>query len=62
MLLAFKRVMSSPLKLMLPLRACRRPQTVFSVVDLPAPLAPIRVTISPSLTSKEIPLMAWMLP
>ena len=28
------------------------------LVDLPAPLAPIRVTISPSLTSKEMPLMA----
>ena len=33
-----------------------------SVVDLPAPFAPIRVTISPSFTSKEMPLMAWMLP
>ena len=32
--------------------------TVFSVVDLPAPFAPIRVTISPWLTSKEMPLIA----
>ena len=29
-----------------------RPEMVFRVVDLPAPLAPIRVTISPSFTSK----------
>ncbi len=31
-------------------------------VDLPAPLAPMRVTTSPSWTSKETPLTAWMLP
>ena len=45
-----------------PVLLCSRPATVFSVVDLPAPLAPISVTISPWLTSKETPLMAWMLP
>ena len=39
-----------------------RPEMVFRVVDFPAPLAPMRVTTSPSSTSKEIPLMAWMLP
>jgi hypothetical protein len=32
------------------------------VVDLPAPFAPMRVTISPSLTSKLTPLTAWMGP
>ena len=34
------------------------PEMVFRVVDFPAPFAPMRVTISPSLTSKEMPLMA----
>ena len=51
-----------PSKAMAPERGFIRPATVFRVVDLPAPLAPISVTISPSLTSKETPLMAWMLP
>ena len=45
-----------------PVLLCSRPEMVFSVVDLPAPLAPISVTVSPSFTSKEMPLMAWMLP
>ena len=44
------RVMSSPAKSMLPLRGRSRPEIVFSVVDLPAPLAPSSVTISPSPT------------
>ncbi|MNY69051.1 hypothetical protein D3C86_2069230 [compost metagenome] len=38
---------SSPRYLMLPLCACGEPHRVISKVDLPAPLAPIRVTISP---------------
>ena len=33
-----------------------------SVVDLPAPLAPMSVTISPSRTSMEMPLSAWIEP
>ena len=33
--------------MMLPLWGFSSPAMVFSVVDLPAPLAPIRVTISP---------------
>jgi hypothetical protein len=33
-----------------------------SVVDLPAPFEPISVTISPSFTSMEIPLSAWIVP
>jgi hypothetical protein len=33
-----------------------------SVVDLPAPFAPISVTISPSRTSSEIPFSAWIGP
>ena len=51
-----------PSKVMRPLRGRSSPETVFRVVDLPAPLAPISVTIYPSDTSKEMPLMAWMLP
>ncbi len=43
-----------------PGRGFSRPEMVFSVVDLPAPLAPIRVTISPSFTVKETPLTAWI--
>ena len=47
---------------MLPLLGVSRPEMVFSTVDFPAPLAPIRVTTSPSFTSKETPFTAWMLP
>ena len=45
-----------------PVRERSRPHTVFKMVDLPAPLAPMRVTTSPSLTWKDTPLMAWMAP
>src|SRR6185295_6930482 len=38
------------------------PVTAFSVVVLPAPFAPIRLTSSPSRTSKLAPLTAWMPP
>ena len=38
------------------------PVIAFKVVVLPAPLAPIRLTSSPSRTSNEIPLTAWMPP
>ena len=41
------RVMSSSSKRMCPVRVRSRPEMVLSVVDFPAPLAPIRVTISP---------------
>ena len=55
-------VMSLPLKLMVPARTGRSPETVFIVVVLPAPLAPMRVTISPSSTVKEMSRMASMRP
>ena len=54
--------MLDPSKEMEPLRGLTRPAMAFSVVDLPAPLAPIRVTISPAGTSKEIPFTASMPP
>jgi len=38
------------------------PEIVRRVVVLPAPLAPISVTISPGSTRSEIPLIAWMWP
>ena len=38
------------------------PVIAFSVVVLPAPLAPIRLTSSPSKTSNDTPLTAWMPP
>ena len=47
---------------MSPAAAGCRPVMAFSVVVLPAPLAPIRLTSSPSWTSKETPLTAWMPP
>ena len=43
-------------------RARGLPQTVIISVDLPAPLAPISVTISPSLTSRSTPLSAMTRP
>ena len=46
----------------LPLRGLIRPEMLRSVVDFPAPLLPISVTISPGCTSKEMPLTAAMLP
>ena len=55
-------VMSTPPKTMLPSRAWGLPQIVIISVDLPAPLAPISVTISPSLISTSTPRKAMMLP
>ena len=45
-----------------PEEAFTRPVMVRRVVDLPAPLAPISVTILPSGTSREMPRRAWMPP
>ena len=45
-----------------PRRGAFSPLIERSVVDLPAPFAPISVTISPSLTSREIPLSASIEP
>ena len=55
-------VMSSPSKRTLPSLGTSRPLTVLSVVVLPAPLAPMSVTISPSSTLIETPRRAWILP
>ncbi len=55
-------VMSLPSKVIRPRRARGAPKMVIIVVDLPAPLAPISVTISPALTSMSTPLSAWILP
>ncbi len=55
-------VMSLPFRVTLPCRARWMPLMVRRVVDLPAPLEPIRVTISPLPTSMVTPLRAWMLP
>ena len=55
-------VMSLPSNSTVPWRGCSRPRIVRSVVVLPAPLAPRRVTISPLRTSSEMPWRAWMLP
>ena len=59
---AGRSVMSSPPNRMLPSRGWLRPLIERSVVDLPAPFAPISVTISPSRTSSEMPLSAWIVP
>ena len=55
-------VMSWPSKVIVPERARGLPQIVIISVDLPAPLAPISVTISPSLTSRSTPRSAMILP
>ncbi len=54
--------MGCPRNSMEPVREWSRPDTVCRVVVLPAPLAPMRVTISPSSTWKEMSLTAWMAP
>ena len=51
-----------PLNVIAPVRGRSRPEMVRRVVDLPAPLEPMSVTISPSLTTRETPLTAAMLP
>src|SRR3981189_1292094 len=56
------RVTSAPLKRIEPLRGSMAPATPRSVVLLPAPLAPISATISPSATSKEISAQAGTSP
>src|SRR3954462_11394109 len=47
---------------MRPLCGRSRPEMVASVVVLPAPLAPIRATISPSSISRLMPRRAWVPP
>ena len=54
--------MSRPSNSTFPTRGWRSPEIVLSVVVLPAPLAPIRVTISPRWTSRSIPRRAWIAP
>src|SRR4051794_25961863 len=49
------RMMSRPLNLIEPVRLPMMPMIDFSVVVLPAPLRPSRVTTSPAFTSKLIP-------
>ncbi len=55
-------MISRSLKRIEPWRGGVRPEIERSVVDLPAPFEPIRVTHSPSSTSIEMPLRASMLP
>ena len=47
--------MSWPRNVIAPARGGSWPAIARSVVDLPAPLAPISATISPSLISSEMP-------
>jgi hypothetical protein len=54
--------MSLPRKVIEPSRGWLSPLIDRSVVDLPAPFAPINVTISPSRTSSEIPFSASIVP
>ena len=53
--------MFCPSKVMLPVLERSSPEMVCKVVVLPAPLAPMRVTIFPSGTSKVMPFTASML-
>ncbi len=54
--------MSWPSNSTRPADVLRMPDSIRSVVDLPAPLAPISVTTSPSSTWNEIPLSASIRP
>jgi hypothetical protein len=55
-------VMSVPWKRIVPRRGWFRPLIERSVVDFPAPFAPINVTTSPCRTSIEMPLSASIAP
>ena len=52
----------SPLKLIEPERGLSSAEMARSVVDLPAPLEPMSVTISPGCTRSVSPFTAAMLP
>ena len=54
--------MLAPSNVMSPLETGRRPDMVLRIVVLPAPFAPISVTISPWFTTTETPLIASILP
>ena len=55
-------VMSSPSNTTRPLLGVSSPVIARSVVDLPAPLAPMSVTTSPALTAIDTSRSAWMAP
>ena len=59
---AFILVMSWPSKMIDPRVSGRIPEIARMVVVLPAPLAPIRVTSSPSSTDSEMPCSASIRP
>ena len=54
--------MGRPSNRISPRRGGTMPLMAMSVVDLPAPLAPIRVTISPSSTRRLTSRRAWTAP
>ena len=62
MVLAGTFCRSVPSSKMEPEAAGSRPEMAWRVVVLPAPLAPIRDTSSPSATVREMPFRAWMAP
>jgi hypothetical protein len=53
---------STPSNSTLPTFGWSSPEIVLRVVVLPAPLAPMSVTISPGSTSMLIPRSAWIAP
>jgi hypothetical protein len=55
-------VMSVPWKRIAPWRGRLSPLIARSVVDFPAPFAPISVTISPACTRSDTPFSAWIAP
>ncbi len=55
-------LMSSPSKVMVPPESGRIPEIARMVVVLPAPLAPISVTISPCSTVRDTSDSAWIRP
>src|SRR5262249_24095428 len=60
--LADKGVTSAPLEIIVPAAMRSMPRSARKNDDLPAPLAPSTVTISPSLTCTDTPRTAWTRP
>src|SRR5918993_2919191 len=59
---AGRPIVSRPSKTTEPARLPMMPMIDFSVVVLPAPLRPRRVTTSPGFTSKRMPCSTWLSP
>jgi len=57
-----RRAIERPSNAMVPCDGAIRPEMARKVDDLPAPLLPMSVTISPAFTSRSIACSAWIAP